>query len=168
MPVDIEALYRELGPVALRRCRRLLRDETKALDAMQDVFVEILRRKENLEATAPTALVLTVATNVCLNRLRTQRRHPEDSTDAEGSLLLRLANQGPDPEERSLARRTLDRILGRVPASTALMAVLHYVDRLTLEEVAAEVGLSVSGVRKRLRTLQAVAGEFNTSNREDA
>ena len=34
------------------------------------------------------------------------------------------------------------------------MAVLHYVDRLTLEETATAVGMSVSGVRKRLRRLQ--------------
>ncbi len=32
--------------------------------------------------------------------------------------------------------------------------MLHYVDGLTLEQVAAEVGLSVSGVRKRLRGLR--------------
>jgi RNA polymerase sigma-70 factor (ECF subfamily) len=35
------------------------------------------------------------------------------------------------------------------------MAVLHYVDGMTLEETAETVGLSVSGVRKRLRSLQA-------------
>jgi RNA polymerase sigma-70 factor (ECF subfamily) len=34
------------------------------------------------------------------------------------------------------------------------MAVLYYVDGLTLEEVAEEVGMSVSGVRKRLRGLR--------------
>ena len=58
------------------------------------------------------------------------------------------------PESRSLARRWLDKWLGREPASTQVMAVLHFVDGLTLEEVAAEVGLSVSGVRKRIRTLR--------------
>ncbi len=31
---------------------------------------------------------------------------------------------------------------------------MHYVDGMTLEEVARESGLSVSGVRKRLRTLK--------------
>jgi RNA polymerase sigma-70 factor (ECF subfamily) len=40
------------------------------------------------------------------------------------------------------------------------MAVLHLVDGLTLEEVAAEMGLSVSGVRKRLRTLKAHVAEL--------
>ncbi len=34
------------------------------------------------------------------------------------------------------------------------MAVLHYVDGMTLEEVASHVGMSVSGVRKRLRLLK--------------
>jgi RNA polymerase sigma-70 factor (ECF subfamily) len=35
------------------------------------------------------------------------------------------------------------------------MAMLHYVDGLTLEETAARSGLSVSGVRKRLAGLKA-------------
>ena len=35
------------------------------------------------------------------------------------------------------------------------MAVLHYVDGMTLEQVARECGLSMSGVRKRLRGLRA-------------
>lgn len=153
MTVDIESLYGTYGPMVLRRCRRLLRDEGKAQDAMHDVFVEILRRKETLDDRAPASLLLKTATNVCLNKLRTQRRHPEDGPDG---LLVTAANDAHDHSEaRSLARRVLDRIFGNEPASTALIAVLHHVDHLTLEEVAAEVGLSVSGVRKRLRTLRA-------------
>lgn len=153
MAVDIESLYRAHGPMVLRRCRRLLRDEGKALDAMHDVFVEILRRRDSLDERAPAALLLRTATNVCLNRLRTDRRHPETRDEM---LLAAIASEGAEGslEGRSLARRVLDRVLGDSPESTALMAVLHYVDRLTLEEVAAEVGLSVSGVRKRLRTLR--------------
>jgi RNA polymerase sigma-70 factor (ECF subfamily) len=40
------------------------------------------------------------------------------------------------------------------------MAVLHYVDGLTLEQVADETGLSVSGVRKRLRQLRLTLREM--------
>ena len=68
-----------------------------------------------------------------------------------------------DAESRTLAGRILDRLFAGQPESTRLIAVLHYVDRLTLEEVASEVGMSVSGVRKRLRSLKermtAVTGE---------
>lgn len=149
MAIDIESYYRTHGPMVLRRCRRLLRDEAKAVDAMQDVFVEVLRRKDTLTDEAPAALLMRVATNVCLNRLRSERRRPEDSDD-EMAMAIAAGGQ----EERTLARRVLDRVFGREQESTLTIAVLHYVDRLTLEEVAEEVGLSVSGVRKRLRTLR--------------
>jgi RNA polymerase sigma factor (sigma-70 family) len=163
MAVDIESLYRSHGPMVLRRCRRLLRDEAKAVDAMQDVFLEILRRKDTLDATSPAGLLLTTATHVCLNRLRTMRRKPEDREDEMLFHIAALGNEA-SAETRTLAGRILDRLFANQPESTRLIAVLHYVDRLTLEEVAAEVGMSVSGVRKRLRTLKerlpAVAGEM--------
>jgi RNA polymerase sigma-70 factor (ECF subfamily) len=108
---------------------------------------------------------MRVATNVCLNRLRHARRHPEDRDD---ELLLRIAAEVPDGESRSAARRLLDGIFGREPESTLAIAVMHYVDRMTLEEVAEESGLSVSGVRKRLRTLRArLAGETAAEQKQD-
>ena len=150
--IDVEQAYRQHGPLVLRRCSKLLRDEGRAMDAMHDVFVEVLRRHETLELEAPWALFMRVATNVCLNRLRTMRRRPEDGAD---DVLLRIAAEAPDREAQSSARRLLARIFQRETESTLEIAVLHYVDRMTLEEVAHEVGLSVSGVRKRLRTLRA-------------
>jgi RNA polymerase sigma-70 factor (ECF subfamily) len=64
----------------------------------------------------------------------------------------------PDPESTSFTRSMLSRLFAREPDSTRVMAVLHFVDGLTLEETAHEVGLSVSGVRKRLRTLKERLG----------
>jgi RNA polymerase sigma-70 factor, ECF subfamily len=139
--------------MVLRRCRRLLRDDAKALDAMHDVFVEVLRREAQLDVRAPAAFLLQVATHVSLNRLRSERRRPEDRDDA---LLLAIASDPLlAPERQTATRRLLARIFQRESESTRLIAVLHFVDRLSLQEVADEVGLSVSGVRKRLRTLQA-------------
>ena len=53
----------------------------------------------------------------------------------------------------------LDWLFGRQPESSRTIAVLHYVDGLTLEEVARQTGLSVSGVRKRLRRLRHMLTE---------
>ncbi len=153
MAVDIESFYRSYGPLVLRRCRHLLRDEAKAVDAMHDVFVEILRRKNSLDASSPAGLLLTTATHVCLNRMRGERRKPEDREDEMLFHIAALDSRG-NAENRTLAGRILDRLFAGQPESTRLIAVLHYVDRLTLEEVAGEVGMSVSGVRKRLRTLK--------------
>lgn len=136
--------------MVLRRCRQLLGDDQTARDAMHDVFVRILTRTDELDDRAPSSLLFRVATNVCLNRIRTRRRHPED---ADPELLMEIA-QACDPAERSAARAVLDTLFRHEPDDTAVIAVLHLHDRMTLEEVAAEVGLSVSGVRKRLAKLR--------------
>jgi RNA polymerase sigma-70 factor (ECF subfamily) len=149
---DIEAYYRRYAPMVLRRCRRLLRDEEAAVDAMQDVFVRLMQREEVPEDSAPSGLLLKVATNVCLNRIRTRKRRPEDG-DPDLFETIACAGSG-GGEDVSLARAILNRLFGEEPESTRLIAVMHHLDGMTLEEVAGEVGLSVSGVRKRLRKLR--------------
>jgi RNA polymerase sigma-70 factor (ECF subfamily) len=136
--------------MVLRRCRALLRDEDAAVDAMHDVFVQLLRYGERLDLSRPASLLLRMATNVCLNRARSVRRRPESTVDAR---VLAIAT-AITPERGWLARLHLANALGRELQSTRLVAVLYHVDGLTLEEVAREVGLSVSGVRKRLRGLR--------------
>ena len=128
----------------------MLRDEEQALDAMQDVFVEVLRRESDLVDYAPSSLLYTIATNVCLNRIRRSKRRPETAND---ELLQNIAG-GDSPEDQTLTAHFLDRVFAREPESTRTIAVLHYVDGLTLDETAAQVGMSVSGVRKRLRGLR--------------
>lgn len=149
--LDVAAHYERYGPMVLRRCRSLLRSEDAAVDAMHDVFVQLLRNAARLDDSRPASLLLRIATNVCLNRLRSHRRRPHDSVDDR---LLAIA-AAVEPEPTLLARLHLGAALRRELQSTRLMAVLHHVDGLTLEEVASEVGLSVSGVRKRLRGLRA-------------
>ena len=39
MSVDVEQLYERYGPMVLRRCRALLKNEARAVDALHDVFV---------------------------------------------------------------------------------------------------------------------------------
>jgi RNA polymerase sigma-70 factor (ECF subfamily) len=142
--------------MVLRRCRALLRDGAKAQDALQDVFVALLRHQDRLQEEAPAALLLRVATNTCLNRLRTDRRHPEDADDER--LMQIAASAEGDGDGRTLARDLLAKLFRAddpLAASTQTIAVMHLVDGMTLEEVAREAGLSVSGVRKRLRTARA-------------
>ena len=149
--VDVETLSRRYGPMVLRRCRRLLGDEDEALDACQDVFVRVIEHRARLDVRYPSSLLYRIATNVCLNRLRDRRRHPEDGDET----VLEAIARAEEPGAESEARLLLARLFGRHPESSRTMAVLHYVDGLTLEEVAAETQMSVSGVRKRLRMLRA-------------
>lgn len=147
MSVSVEALYAKYGPMVLRRCRLLLRDEARAVDAMQDVFVLVLRHQATLDQESGSSLLFKLATNVCLNQLRSARRKPEDAND---ELVLSIANDL-DLEQRAQARSFLSRLFADEPETTATIAVMHYLDGMTWDEVAAEMKMSVSGVRKRAR-----------------
>jgi RNA polymerase sigma-70 factor (ECF subfamily) len=141
----------------------MLRDPKEAEDAMQDVFVALLRRRDRIDDRAPAALLLRVATNVCLNRIRSGKRRPED---ASGDLLERIASTGAG-EPRSAALGVLQRLFageGPLAASSQTIAVIHLHDGLTLEETAREVGLSVSAVRKRLRRLRGRLVELEAAS----
>ncbi len=150
MAVNVEEYYRKYGPMVLRRCRKLLKDEDQSLEAMQDTFVQLIRYKDRLDDEAPSSLLYRMATNICLNKIRSSNRKPEVSGD---DLLSRIAGEE-EPESRVTARNLLSRLFSREKVSTRTIATLHLVDGLTLEETAREVGLSVSGVRKRLRPLR--------------
>ena len=150
MPVDIEATYRKYGPMVLRRCRRLLGNEEWAVDAMHDVFENLVKRGELVEDRGLSSYLYRAATNVSLNHIRARGRRPE-GPDSE--LLERIAHSA-DVAARSGARATLARLFSSQPESSRTIATLHLVDGMTLEDVAREVGMSVSGVRKRLRRLR--------------
>jgi len=148
--IDVEALYRRYGAMVLRRCRQLLRNEDLAADAMQETFVKILRNQDRLHASYPSSLLYRIATNVCLNMMRTQRRRPTVSAD---EMLERTA--GPDClEDRLLDAWTLEQVFAGTREGTRRAAEMHYLEGRTLAETAEQADLSISGVRKRLRSLR--------------
>ena len=157
MALDIEGLYLRYGPLVLRRCRSILRDATAAEDIAQEVFVSALRFEGRLSDDAPGALLLRIATNLSLNRLRGRRRRPEDG---DPDLIDRIAGAEDGPaaaESRAVARNLLAKLFrpgDPLGASTQTLAFMHLVDGMTLDEVAREARMSVSGVRKRLRALR--------------
>lgn len=127
------------------------------MDAMHDTFVNLARGAQRLDDRGLSSLLYRIATNVCLNHLRSRRRRPEDLVDDD--VLTRIA-VAEDPLDGTLSRLWLEHVLQRSPPSSRLIATMYLVDGFTLEEIAAEVGLSTSGVRKRLLALRPAVKEL--------
>ncbi|HUI73117.1 MAG TPA: sigma-70 family RNA polymerase sigma factor [Spirochaetia bacterium] len=150
---DVENLYRRYAPMVLRRCRHMLRDEEMAADAMQETFVQVLRHTSTLDARYPSSLLYRIATNTCLNALRSRRRKFAVSADPFISTLASRENT----EDRVLDSWELDQVFLGARKSTRQAALVHFLEERTLAETAEEVGMSISGVRKRLRSLRRQA-----------
>jgi RNA polymerase sigma-70 factor (ECF subfamily) len=147
---DIEANYLRYGPMVLRRCRKLLGDEQAAYDAAQEVFLRVIARRGRLTGDYPSALLFRIATNVCLNRLREDRRRGLRHLPSFPPELV-LA---PAPEAAVSAGRFLDHLFEHETDETRQIAVMYFVDGMTLREIGAALELSTSGVHKRLDRLR--------------
>ena len=132
--VDVDGLYRRYGPMVLRRCQALLKDGDAAEDAMQETFVRLLRHQDTLNADYPSSLLYRIATNVCLNVMRTGRRKPA----LNATPILDEMPGRDNVEERALDAMLVEQVFNGVKESTRLAARIH----------------SISGVRKRLDSLR--------------
>ncbi|MFW5808226.1 MAG: RNA polymerase sigma factor [Spirochaetota bacterium] len=156
MEINIEEYYRKYGPMVFRRCMALLKDEDRAADAMQDVFVKLLRYKDRLKHKYPSSLLYTIATNICLNIIKSEKRMV--NTDVDDILhMVACYDQG---EDRVIADDYLKRIFREEKPGTKEIAVMFYIDKMKLQEIADVSGLSVSGVRKRISKVRRIASEY--------
>jgi RNA polymerase sigma-70 factor, ECF subfamily len=142
--IDVEALYRRYGDLVLGRCCSLLGNEAEGQDAMQEVFLRIHRYKDSFRGEArPSTFLYRVATNHCLNLLRSRKRRPEDATDD----LSWVADSLLDVVE---LRDLLDRLLVDQDERTRECVVYHFVDGMTHQQTGDLLGISDAAVRKRI------------------
>ncbi len=127
-------LYEKHAAAVYGRCRYLLKDDAEAKDALQDVFVKVLRS----------------LSHHCLNLLRARKalwREQIKTLHAERKV------ETEPPDRREMVRAALS----AAPEEAQEVAVLYFVDELTQAEIAQEVGRSLPTIRKRLREFLACA-----------
>jgi len=146
MAIDIAAWYEKYGPMVIRRCRMVLGDEEEAMDAVQDVFLNLIRAGAKLKDLFPSSLLYTMATNACLNRLRKKKREVL-SGFSYAQEYFAWVDEGFEQVE---AEVLLEAILKDESEENRAVYFMYHADGMTLKEIGEIVGLSVSGVRKRL------------------
>ena len=151
MTIDVAAWYEKYGPMVIRRCRKILGNGDEAMDAVHDVFVNLLQAKPRLHGNYPSSLLYTMATNVCLNRIRKYKKEilQDFSGDREG--LFFSEDDGFNQVEAELL---LEAVLKDESKTNRVIYYMYFADEMTLKEIGEAVGLSISGVRKRLEAFK--------------
>jgi RNA polymerase sigma-70 factor (ECF subfamily) len=144
----IGELYQQYGGMVYRRCLKILKNEQDALDCMQDVFLSATKRFYNVQH--PSSYLYRIATNLSLNWIRDHKNNQETEID---DIVIEIASSE-DSDSMVTFNSILDKIFHNEAALTKVIALLHLYDGYTLEEVSDIVNMSLSGVRKRLRSLK--------------
>jgi RNA polymerase sigma-70 factor (ECF subfamily) len=145
----------------------MLRSDDDAFDAAQDVFVRALRSRRRIHGAYPSTLLYTIATRVCLNRIRWRRRHAGEDSGGEAfdETAFPVADTAFDEAE---ARLMTEAILRQASEEMRALLYMYFVDGMSLEETGRILGLSASGVRKRIvkfrERITPLRGEWKMDN----
>lgn len=147
--LDVAALYRRYGDMVYGRCLSMLHNDADAVDAMQEVFLKAHRYADDFRGgSKPSTWLYRIATNQCLNVIRSRKRRPEDPVEE-------IQDHAPpavgDSALTTLAQRQLVvRLLDGWDERTQQCVVYCYMDGMTQDEVGELLGISGAAVRKRL------------------
>jgi len=138
-------------------------DRAAAEDLVQDVFLAVWRNAERFdpERGSVRAWILQIAHFRLLNELRRQSRQPEMVAD-DGVALGGVADDDPGPAEatwQAHRRALVTAALEELPPAQREAVGLAFLDDLTHEQVAAELGVPLGTAKTRIRAgLQKLRG----------
>jgi RNA polymerase sigma-70 factor (ECF subfamily) len=145
---ELKEVHRRYGPFLRRRCLILLRERALADDAFQEVFMKLLRHGAPFRsAPHPMRWLHRVTDHACFDLLRTRRRSRLASPLDEAEDLV---HPGVAPDVR---HAVLDALSG-LSDEDKQIAVLAFVDGMSQQEIADDVGYSRVTVNKRIAAIR--------------
>jgi RNA polymerase sigma-70 factor (ECF subfamily) len=131
-------------------------DRAAAEDLVQEVFLAVWRNAGRFdpERGSVRSWILQIAHFRLLNELRRRSRQPEIVPDADGLVLAGVPAGDPGPAEatwQAHRRALLTAALDELPAPQREALGLAFLDDLTHEQVAAEVGVPLGTAKTRIR-----------------
>ena len=148
--VTVKRLYEQYGFYIYRRCRRLLRSEMDAEDALHEVFVRLLKNHDDLREKGSLLPWLNrVTTNYCLNQIRRKKIRNFDAKTEVDTL--------PD-DDVGLFTRFLENqqmvawLIAHSDEETREIAVGYFLDEKSVQSLAESMQVSVPTIRRRIKT----------------
>jgi RNA polymerase sigma-70 factor (ECF subfamily) len=149
---DVATAYERYGHLVLGRCQRILRDAAAAEDALQEAFTRLWTYGDSFAgAESKVAWLYRVADRCCFDALDRRARRGEESLE---TVPARHLQQPPTGARAVDDREVVIRFLSRFDRKVRQVAVHHYLDEMTQEEIARATGWSRQTIHKKLRFLE--------------
>jgi RNA polymerase sigma-70 factor (ECF subfamily) len=129
---------------AYRLARAILRDPGEAQDATHDAFVQAWRKWETLrDRSRFEPWFDRILVNICRNRLRSRRRQ---ATDISAEVALATGDHTGRAEDRDVIAAAI----ASLSADHQVVVALRYYRDLTVDDIAARLGIPPGTVQSRL------------------
>jgi RNA polymerase sigma-70 factor (ECF subfamily) len=156
-----ETLVRTHSGRMLSVCRRILRNDEEAKDAVQEAFISAFRAISSFEGTARLGTWLhRIAVNASLMRLRSKKRRPEESIEEllpafkdDGHARMEPRDWSPSALQKVETREIREFVRGsidRLPEMYRTVLLLRDIEEMDTAETAEVLGVSEGVVKVRL------------------
>ena len=148
---QITTLFQRYGPLVYRRCLKILGNAALAEEAMQDIFIRVIKGIEQFDGRSQlSSWLFRITTNHCLNSIRDAQRRRE--LWQENVVPIHANEVSKDDPVTTLLTRQL---LAEANPQEAQAAVCVYMEGMTGAETAAVLGVSrrtVTNLLERFKT----------------
>jgi RNA polymerase sigma-70 factor (ECF subfamily) len=157
-----ELLMRRHNRSLYRTARSILRDDTEAEDALQEAYLLAFRNIGNFRGESSLSTWLTrIVVNSAIARSRKIRRraeiieigaHPDLGRDlgtAEEAMHCQASQQPEQSVERADLRRIIEKRIDDLPEAFRTVFMLRAVEEMSVDDVAASLGIPEATVRTR-------------------
>ncbi|MFX1678619.1 sigma-70 family RNA polymerase sigma factor [Mitsuaria sp. CC2] len=151
-----ERLYRATSAHLFSIALRVMRDEARAGEVLQDAYVSIWQRADSYrsDVASPMTWMINIVRNRAIDALRSGRRERECTVDLDDRALQVAADASGDPQallELSLTKARIDRCMLVLSAAQRQSLALAYYRGLAHTEIADLLDTPLGTVKGRLR-----------------
>jgi RNA polymerase sigma-70 factor (ECF subfamily) len=153
-----ELLYKRYSRKVFAKCIAMLKDETKAGDATQEIFTKIFVNlsKFNYKSKFST-WVYSITYNYCIDALRKQQKHGAIFSDEMEKAPDEATPEASDAEMAEIKIATLKKVLEEIPDGDRLLLKMKYEEGQQIKEIAALLNKSESAIKMKLKRAKAKA-----------
>ena len=150
-PRLFDILYDRYSKKVFVKCNSLLRDQAKAEDAMQEIFIKVLLNlsKFNKKAKFSTWLY-SITYNYCIDSIRKGKKRKSVSVEDVGEL-----EEVPDTiDDKRLLETNIVRlkaVLDKIPSEDKAILLMKYQDDMSIKEIGSALSKSESAVKMKIK-----------------
>jgi RNA polymerase sigma factor (sigma-70 family) len=158
---DLGALYERHMPAVFAICRRYLRPDEDAQDAVMQLFEKLVVTLRHHEVSNFPAWLHTTARNHCLMQLRARQRagpesgplvlHFPDAAAVESTPAAHLADEADDLALTEERLQAMEHALAELPEGQRRCLELFYLQKKCYREIADETGFDLGLVKSHLQ-----------------
>ena len=150
-------LYSRYATKVYSKCIGLLKNETLARDAMQEIFTKIFLNLSRFSGKSKfSTWVYSITYNYCIDFLRRNKKEKKLFTD-EIEKTPDIIDEVPDEELMAMEVRQLRIVLDNIPEGDKAILLMKYQDDMSIKEIAKILGKTESAVKMRLKRAKAKA-----------